>query len=83
MVWQQRRGKTRHILDAVVSSFPISTVENNNSVGTPLQGPHLRTPNLGFNPGFTPCICYIKGWGEPRVKPGVWRPEIWAQEGGK
>jgi hypothetical protein len=27
--------------------------------GTDL-GPHLRTPNPGFNPGFTPHICYIK-----------------------
>jgi hypothetical protein len=41
---------------------------------------HIRTPNPGFNPGFTPRICYIKEWGdEPRVKPGVWRPEVWAQ----
>jgi hypothetical protein len=32
-------------------------------------GPHLRTPNPGFNPGFTPRICYIKG-GTPRVNPG-------------
>jgi hypothetical protein len=23
-------------------------------------GPHFRTPNPGFNPGFTPRICYIK-----------------------
>jgi hypothetical protein len=29
-------------------------------------------------PGLTPRICYIKGEDEPRVKPGVWRPEIWA-----
>jgi hypothetical protein len=24
-------------------------------------GPHLRAPNPGFNLGFTPHICYIKG----------------------
>jgi hypothetical protein len=46
----------------------------------PHQNPHLRTPNPEFNPGFTPCICYLKGgMGWSRVKPEVWRPEIWAQ----
>jgi hypothetical protein len=44
-----------------------------------VQGPNLRTPNPGLNPGFTPRICYIKGGGNPRVKPRVWRYEIWAQ----
>jgi hypothetical protein len=31
-------------------------------------------------PGVYPHICYIKGGGgcEPRVEPGVWRPEMWA-----
>jgi hypothetical protein len=43
-------------------------------------GPHLRTPYPGFNPGFIPRICYINGWGEPRVKPRVWLPEIWYQD---
>jgi hypothetical protein len=43
------------------------------------QGPHLRTPNSGFKPGYTPPICYIKGGGgEPWVEPGVWRSEMWA-----
>jgi hypothetical protein len=41
-------------------------------------GPHLRTPNPEFNPGFTPAFVIYKG-GEPRVKPRVWRPEMWAQ----
>jgi hypothetical protein len=36
-----------------------------------------RTPNLGFNPMFIPLL-YEKCGGEPRVKPGVWRPEMWA-----
>jgi hypothetical protein len=43
-----------------------------------IQSPHLRMPNPGFNPGFTPLL-YNKCGGEPRVKPGVWRPEMWAQ----
>jgi hypothetical protein len=43
------------------------------------QGPHLRTPKPGFNPGFTPRICYIIRGVKPWVKPGVWRPEMWAQ----
>jgi hypothetical protein len=46
-----------------------------------LLGPQLRTPNPGFHPGLTPRICNIKGGGEPRVKPGVWRPEISALVG--
>jgi hypothetical protein len=33
------------------------------------QGPHLRTPNPGFNPGFTPHICYIKGGANPGFNP--------------
>jgi hypothetical protein len=38
------------------------------------QSPHLRTPNPEFIPHF-----YITNVGdEPRVKLGVWRPEIWA-----
>jgi hypothetical protein len=32
---------------------------NATSIGS--QGPHLRTLNPGFNPGFTAYICYIKG----------------------
>jgi hypothetical protein len=40
--------------------------------------PHLRTPNPLFNPGFPPPL-YITNIGdEPRVNPGVWRPEMWA-----
>jgi hypothetical protein len=40
---------------------------------------HLRTPNPGFNPGFTPPPFYItNAASEPRVKPGLWRPEMWA-----
>jgi hypothetical protein len=35
-------------------------------------------PNPGFNPGFT-SLLFNKGGGEPRIKPGVWRPEMWAQ----
>jgi hypothetical protein len=38
--------------------------------------PHLRRPNPGFNPGFTPLL-YNKCGGEPRVKLGVWPPEMW------
>jgi hypothetical protein len=36
-----------------------------------VQGPHLRTPKPGFNPGFTPRICYIKGGrGNPGLNTG-------------
>jgi hypothetical protein len=34
------------------------------------QGLHLRTPNPGFNPGFTPRICYIKGGVNPGLNLG-------------
>jgi hypothetical protein len=42
-------------------------------------GPHLRTSNPELNPGFSPRSCYIKGGVgcDTRVKPAVWRPEIW------
>jgi hypothetical protein len=43
------------------------------------QGPHLRTPNPGFNPGFTPPYLLYKRGGKPRVEPGAWRSEMWAQ----
>jgi hypothetical protein len=43
------------------------------------QNPLLRTPNPGFNPEFTPPLLYKKCGGKPRVKPGVWRPEMWTQ----
>jgi hypothetical protein len=33
-------------------------------------GPYLRTPNPGFNPGFTPRICYLKG-GTPGYTRGL------------
>jgi hypothetical protein len=39
---------------------------------------HLRTSDTGFNPGFTTFYITNAG-GEPRDKPGVWRPEMWAQ----
>jgi hypothetical protein len=50
------------------------------TISLTIQGPHLRTPNPGLNPGFTPPphLLYKKGV-KPRVKPGVRRPEIWAQ----
>jgi hypothetical protein len=38
---------------------------------------HLRTLNPGLNTGFPPFYITIVR-GDPRVKPGVWRPEIWA-----
>jgi hypothetical protein len=45
---------------------------------------NLRTPNPGFNPGFTPLPFYItNAGGEPRVKSGVWHPEMWAKNGRK
>jgi hypothetical protein len=34
------------------------------------QGPHLRTLNPGFYPGFTHRICYIKGGVNPGLNPG-------------
>jgi hypothetical protein len=34
-------------------------------------GPHLRTSNPGFNPGFTPRICYLKGGVNPGLNLGV------------
>jgi hypothetical protein len=40
------------------------------SDNTIVQGPHLRTPNPGFNPGFTPRIFYIKGGVNPLLNPG-------------
>jgi hypothetical protein len=42
------------------------------------QGYTTLGPHPGFNTGFTPRILYIKRVGEPRVKPGVWCPDIWA-----
>jgi hypothetical protein len=44
-----------------------------------IQSSHLRTPNPGSNPGFTPHLLYNKCGGELRVKPRVWRPEMWTQ----
>jgi hypothetical protein len=62
---------------------PADFVVAHNTVGGRVsvraQSPHLRTPNPGFNPGFTPLL-YNKCGGEPRVKPGVWRSEMWAQD---
>jgi hypothetical protein len=43
------------------------------------QDPHLRKPNPGFNPGFTPSPSLYKRGSESQVKPGVWCPEMWAQ----
>jgi hypothetical protein len=43
-----------------------------------IQSPHLRTPNSGFNLGFTTFYITYAG-GEPRVNPRVWCPEMWAQ----
>jgi hypothetical protein len=41
--------------------------------------PNLRTPNPGFNRGFTHPPFYVTNvGGKPRVKPGIWRPEMWA-----
>jgi hypothetical protein len=34
-----------------------------------MLGPHLRTTNPGFNPGFTLHICYIKGGMNPGLNP--------------
>jgi hypothetical protein len=47
-------------------------------MGEGTQSPHRRTPNPGFNPGFTP-LFILHMWGGLRVKPGVWRPEMYAQ----
>jgi hypothetical protein len=33
-------------------------------------GPHIRTPSLGFNPGFAPRISYLKGGVNPGLNPG-------------
>jgi hypothetical protein len=50
-------------------------LEEKNIQGLNLS-PHL-TPNPGFNPVLTPFyITNVRG--EPRVKPGVWRPNILA-----
>jgi hypothetical protein len=48
-----------------------------NKEGYRLLGPHLKTPNPGLTRGSPPHLLYKRG-GEPRVKPGVWRPETWA-----
>jgi hypothetical protein len=55
----------------------INTSIQGNVCATAEQSPHLRTPNPGFNPEFT--LLYNKCGGELRVKPGDWRPEMWAQ----
>jgi hypothetical protein len=34
------------------------------------RGPHLRTLNPGFNPGFIPLLLLNKGGGEPGLNPG-------------
>jgi hypothetical protein len=40
-----------------------------------------QTPGLSRSLPPPPHICYINGGGgEPRVEPGVWCPEMWAQE---
>jgi hypothetical protein len=61
--------------------FLSSKIKNKNKhnfvIPATVLSPNLRTPNPGFNPGLTP-ILYNKCGGEPRVKPGVWRPEMWA-----
>jgi hypothetical protein len=44
------------------------------------QSPKLRTPNPGFNPGFTPLFYITNAGGELQVKLRVWCPEMWAQE---
>jgi hypothetical protein len=45
-----------------------------------LLSPNVRTPNHGFNQGFTPPPPFYitNAGGESRVKPGVWRHEMWA-----
>jgi hypothetical protein len=43
----------------------------------PNQSPHLMTPNPVLNPGFTSPIFRTNVGVEPRVKPEVWRPEMW------
>jgi hypothetical protein len=42
------------------------------------SGPTSKETKPGFNPGLAPHLLYKRGRGEPRVKPGVWRPEMWA-----
>jgi hypothetical protein len=42
-----------------------------------ILSPNLRTPNPGFNPGFTSPLTNLED--APRVKTGDWRPELWAQ----
>jgi hypothetical protein len=37
---------------------------------TGIQGPHLRTSNLGFNPGLTPQHLLYKEGANPGLKPG-------------
>jgi hypothetical protein len=51
--------------------------------GFGVLSPHLRTPNPGFNSGFNPLFNKTSAGGEPRVKPGVRRPEMWAQHNGR
>jgi hypothetical protein len=40
------------------------------NLASSIQGPHLWTPNPGFNPWFTPGICYINGGMNPGLNPG-------------
>jgi hypothetical protein len=62
--------------------LPDSSSYKSSNLWFKLRGsvaPDLRTPNPGFNPEL-PLFYITNVGGEPRVKPGVWRPEMWAQK---
>jgi hypothetical protein len=56
--------------------FSVSIYTNWNTSNN--QSPNLRTTNPGFYTGGSPFFYITNAGGEPRVKPGVWRPEMWA-----
>jgi hypothetical protein len=81
------RNKIENTCTVLSSAFLLMAgemlrISNSRTVFLAEQSPHLRTPNPGFNQGFNPPppLYVTNVGGELRVKPRVWRPEMWAQE---
>jgi hypothetical protein len=79
MISMERRG-IRHYFKRIIIKKIILSLLHRGPFLARHQGPHLRTTNLKFNLGFTPLHLLYKREDEPRVEPGVWRPEMWAQD---
>jgi hypothetical protein len=71
---QGTKNVFKHILQTFATkwTFPSLTVIliPISTHPTSVQGPHPRTPNPGFNPLFTPRICYIKEGVNHGLNPG-------------